>query len=207
MDGTMWDAVDSYAKIWNDTFDAEGVEHSAVTRHDLLRLMGSYLSDIMRELAPCVTDHEHFMRLLVKNETEMMPRLGGKLYPGVREVTRELSKHYRLFMVSNCGPDGLKTFARFAGLEDCFTDLLTHGGTGKSKAENIKDLIAKYDLKAPVYVGDTQGDADNTHRAGIPFVWAAYGFGHVTDPDATIHTFDELPEAISQLNAHATVCQ
>ena len=41
-------------------------------------------------------------------------------------------------------------------------------------------------LKNPVYVGDTQGDANACREAGIPFILAEYGFGDVPDPDARI---------------------
>lgn len=49
-------------------------------------------------------------------------------------------------------------------------------------------------LKSPVYVGDTQGDFQAAQYAGIPFVYASYGFGEVEAPDYTIGTFQELKE-------------
>ncbi len=200
MDGTLWDAVDSYAIIWNTTLDEAGIAHKTVTRDDLLGLMGSYLDDILAEIVPHPDHRKALLARLMDNETNMMPRLGGRLYPGVKEVIAELAKHYRLFMVSNCGVHGLDNFVEYTGLTPYFTDLLSHGATGASKAENIRTLIDRYDLKRPVYVGDTQGDADNATRAGIPTVWAAYGFGHIDHPAATIHSITELPEAIRSID-------
>lgn len=200
MDGTLWDAVDSYAVIWNDTLDEVGIEHEKVNREDLLKLMGSYLDDILEKLIPNVGQRAELLKRVMINEEKMMPRLGGTLYPHVRELIPELAKKYRLFMVSNCGPHGLENFVQYNGLEAYFTDLLSHGGTGRSKAENIKALIDKYGLKSPVYVGDTQSDADNARKADIPMVWTAYGFGEVADPDATIRAFEELPAAIREID-------
>ena len=200
MDGTLWDAVDSYAVIWNTTLDSEGIEHENVTRRDLLRLMGSYLDDILNELIPDVDSRAALLEKVMINEAEMMPRLGGTLYPGVKELIPELSKKYKLFMVSNCGVKGLENFVSYNGLEGCFTDLLSHGGTGRSKAENIRVLVDRYSLKSPVYVGDTQGDADSARQAGIPMIFTAYGFGTVQEPDAIIGSFDELPQAVEQVN-------
>ncbi len=54
----------------------------------------------------------------------MMPVLGGRLYPGVRETLEELSRNSRLFMVSNCGPDGIRNFLKFTGLGEIMTDHL-----------------------------------------------------------------------------------
>lgn len=36
MDGTLWDAVDSYAAIWNTTIVQLGVQVPPVTRHKLV---------------------------------------------------------------------------------------------------------------------------------------------------------------------------
>ena len=43
-----------------------------------------------------------------------------------------------------------------------------------------------------VYVGDTQGDADSAAVAGIPFIYASYGFGNVKKYDYSIEKFSDL---------------
>lgn len=201
MDGTLWDAVDSYATIWNVSFDTAGIPHKAVTRHDLLKLMGSYLDDILAQLVPDATKRADLLRLVMDNETRMMPELGGTLYPHVRELIPQLARQYRLFMVSNCGASGLDNFVTYNRLEPYFTDLLSHGGTGRSKADNIRTLVEKYGLRSPVYIGDTQSDGNSAHQAGIPVIWAAYGFGTIIDPDAVIHSFDRLPDVVRPYNS------
>ena len=40
MDGTLWDAVDSYVAVWNATFEAMGYRVS-VSRDELLLYMGT----------------------------------------------------------------------------------------------------------------------------------------------------------------------
>lgn len=47
-------------------------------------------------------------------------------------------------------------------------------------------------LRDVVYVGDTQGDADACRDAGVPFVFAEYGFGDVPDAKVRIKAFPEL---------------
>ena len=47
-------------------------------------------------------------------------------------------------------------------------------------------------IEEAVYVGDTQGDADACKEAGVPMVYAAYGFGNVEDECVTIQQFDQL---------------
>ena len=53
-------------------------------------------------------------------------------------------------------------------------------------------MIERNDLKSPVYVGDTQGDADSCAKAGVPFIFAEYGLGDVPDAKVRIAHFEEL---------------
>ncbi len=177
MDGTLWDAVDSYCAIWNRTLADCHVDAPAVTREVLVPLMGAPLDHMYRIFIGDRADYASFMRVLEENERTMMPVLGGRLYPGVRHTLETLAGRARLFMVSNCQADGLPNFVRYCNLEGLFTDLLSYGSTGLDKEMNIRHLIERYSLERPVYVGDTSGDLHSAHAAGIPFAWAAYGFG------------------------------
>ncbi len=54
--------------------------------------------------------------------------------------------------------------------------------------------MERNNLLSPVYIGDTEGDLKASRYAGIPFVFAKYGFGNVTDYDYVIEKFDDLLE-------------
>ena len=193
MDGTLWDAVPSYCAVWDATIEVLGVGRKKVDYDELVSLMGKPLNEIYDALiGDKYYDREKFLTLLFKNEDEMMPRMGGKLYDGVEDTLKNLQKSYKLFMVSNCSSDGMKNFLGFTKLRKYFTDTLTFGDTRVDKDVNIKRLIDTYGLKRAVYVGDIQRDADSTHAAGIEFVWAAYGFGNVKNADFQINSFAEL---------------
>jgi histidinol phosphatase-like enzyme len=43
-----------------------------------------------------------------------------------------------------------------------------------------------------IYVGDTAGDQKAAKAAGIPFVYARYGFGEVEEYDFAIDSFEEI---------------
>lgn len=196
MDGTLWDAVDSYSEIWNQVIDELHTPVAHVTRAQLEPLMGKTLDTIYATLVGDAADKSVFFELLTSRESELMPVIGGKVYPGVHETLRTLKNNgVKLFMISNCGAHGLPNFLTFTGLGDVMTDHLSLGQTGKSKTENILNLIKRYNLERPAYVGDTAGDRDYTHAASIPFIWAAYGFGHdVYGADYTINNIKELME-------------
>ena len=62
------------------------------------------------------------------------------------------------------------------------------------KGENIQLLMERNGVEGAVYVGDTQGDREAAELAGIPFVYAAYGFGDANGYDHRIERFDGLLE-------------
>ncbi len=196
MDGTLWDAVDSYATVWNNTLTSLGIHHH-ITRRELVDCMGLTLPVILERLIdPGQIDINHFLKELYINEEAMMPQLGGTLYPGVARGIGELSQKYRLFMVSNCSASGLDNFLSFTALKTYFADTLSNGETGLDKADNIGLLVERNRLQAPVYIGDTQGDSDQCRRAGVPFIHVTYGFGDCTDPFMQVDSFDALVKAL-----------
>ena len=190
MDGTMWDAVDTYAEIWNMAFEREGIEQR-ITRDDLLALIGTPIDDIMRHFVPAERV-EQLLKTIADLVVTELPRLGGKLYDGVQEGVAELAKHYRLFMLSNCNELELPIFVRYAGIEPYITDTLAYGNTRLRKAENMQLLAEKYHLQHPVYIGDTAGDCNEAHRAGVPFVWMSYGFGTTDRAQLQFDNFTDL---------------
>ena len=68
MDGTLWDAVDSYSEVWNETFRELGLKAEPVTRDRLMRTMGLPLDKILAIIAPDLADKDRFLKVLDKNE-------------------------------------------------------------------------------------------------------------------------------------------
>lgn len=192
MDGTLWDAVDSYCKIWDATFEQMGFKVDKIPRQTLLECMGLPIDEIFRRIVTINVDATKFLELLDENERDMMPILGGQLYNGVFDGIKRLASTYKLFMVSNCGADGLKNFLNFTQLEPYFVDTLTFGETHLSKTDNIKLIVSRNKLGSPVYVGDTQGDCDAAHQARLPMVFARYGFGSCCNAEFEVDTFSDL---------------
>lgn len=193
MDGTLWDAVDSYCAVWNAAIDRVCPRVERIGYDRLSRLMGTPLKEIYDRLIGTGCDYATFMDELLSQEQRLMPQLGGRLYPGVRETLTELARTHRLFMVSNCNAEGLPVFLEYTGLKPLFTDTISYGETGQEKDRNIALMVRRHGLEAPLYVGDTAGDCRCSHAAGVPFAWASYGFGTgVTDADYTLACISDL---------------
>ena len=197
MDGTLWDAVDSYCAIWNAAIDECCPQVSHVTRPQLQCLMGTPIENIYEVIVGKACDYDEFMKVLSRKEHELMPALGGRLYDGVYDTLKELSKTLRLFLVSNCTAFGVPNFMRTTGLAPFFTDGISYGDTGFEKDRNNRIIIDRYGLKTPLYVGDTQGDCRSAHAAGVPFAWASYGFGRdVTGEEYRLGSIRDLFEIV-----------
>lgn len=197
MDGTLWDAVDSYCKVWDTTAAELGVSRAPVQRDELVSLMGKPLKEIFVSLmGPYYSDRDTFMARLTDVENRLMPVLKGTLYPQVAETLAALKRRVKLFMISNCTGRGLDNFLTVNNLKQYFDGWLSYGETGVDKDINLLRLKEEYGLKRPVYVGDIQRDSDSSHAAGVEFVWAAYGFGIVDDADYRIDAFTELEEKV-----------
>jgi phosphoglycolate phosphatase len=103
-----------------------------------------------------------------------------------------------LFIVSNCQCGYIECFLGANGGAPFITDHLCADDTKREKAENIRILVERYGLKSPVLVGDTTSDSIAAEKAGIPFIYAKYGFGEqfgrgrVKDYRFFIDSFEEL---------------
>jgi len=195
VDGTLWDTTGLVAVAWNDAVRAEGFPSGEILPSTLRGLFGKPMDEIARTLFPnadkAALDRlmarccEYEDAILLKNQEDLC-------YPGVRETIPPLSRQKKLFIVSNCQCGYIEMFLRKTGLADCITDFECFGQTGKGKSENIRLVVERNHLEAPVYVGDTEGDHQAALEAGVPFVHAAYGFGTVSGCDRVIHAFSEL---------------
>jgi phosphoglycolate phosphatase len=56
--------------------------------------------------------------------------------------------------------------------------------------------MASHSITSVVYIGDTQGDLEAAEKAGIPFIFAAYGFGEPERWAAKIEHFSQLEEIL-----------
>lgn len=200
LDGTLWDSTEIICEIWNAVITQETGTPSRLTREHLLPLMGKTMEDIAAALFPGETKagQARLIGLCGEAENEVLSRQGAVLYDGLEETLRALSADHRLLIVSNCQDGYIQAFFKAHELEAYFSDFES-GRTGMPKWDNIRLIMERNGIKKAVYVGDTDGDQKAARLAGIPFVFAAYGFGSVSDPDGIIHNIKELPTCLRQL--------
>lgn len=195
MDGTLWDAVDTYAESWNIIFRQMNIDIH-VDRDKLEKMVGWEGKKVHAVIMPDF-DEEKRQRIYAKvNELrrELLPKNGGVLYDGVKEGLQELASKYKLYIVSNCAVGIIRLFMDWAGINEHIVDEIAHGTNQMPKHHNIRLLIERYHLKNPVYVGDTEGDGEQSRLAGIPFVFVSYGFGSTDVHDLKFDNFTDLAD-------------
>lgn len=197
LDGTLWDATEGICKTWNIILkEYSNVRTEPITVKELEGCMGLPMDKIAEKLFPNI---EYGLRMSLMDkccvlENEYLAKHGGRLFPKVLETLESLSNKYRLFVVSNCQVGYIESFFEGNGTGKYFTDILSYGETGLTKGENNKIIIERNNIKNAVYIGDTQGDRQSAIDAGIPFVYAEYGFGNVDEYDYKIKQFEDLLE-------------
>lgn len=195
IDGTLWDSREIVAKGFNRQLVAEGHADLCITAEDLKALFGktmTEIADIMLATLPRPDRYELMTRCMETEHAVMQEDPCQVGYPGVAETLTELAKRHRLFIVSNSQRGYPELTMEKLGIAHLFQGNLCFGDTGADKGTTIRTLMAKYGIEDAVYIGDTQGDYEASRLAGIPFVWASYGFGEPERFDAKIHAFTEL---------------
>jgi phosphoglycolate phosphatase len=195
LDGVLWDTNATCALGWNRVLARLGIAHREIVADDIRAVCGQphpeavrrVFPDLPRDQIQAIADHTQ------GEDVRLIAERGGELFPGVRELVPALRERLPLAIVSNCQSGYIEVFLETSGLGDYFVDFECWGNTGRSKGDNLRAVIERNRLRAPLFVGDTEGDREAARANGVRFVWARYGFGHATDFDHAIEHFGDLP--------------
>ena len=195
IDGTLWDSRALVAEGYNIQLEREGLSHLAVNAEMFLPLFGKIMTEIADIIFPSIPAPERYalMERCMDTENVHLQNNPCKIgYPGIRETMEKLAEKHRLFIVSNSQQGYPELCIRKLGLEKLISGHLCFGDTGTTKGQTIKTLMERYSISSAIYIGDTQGDYEATLEAGIPFLWADYGFDTPAGFDLRIHTPRDL---------------
>ena len=195
IDGTLWDTLKVAAASYNRQMEEDGYGHLAVTAQQLQTLFGRTpweIADIIFDSVPAPRRYRLIDDCTARSLRDFVTDTTLTSYPKVRQTLEKLAKDHRLFIVSNSELGYPELVIEKLGLEGLIEGHLCHGDTLKSKGQTLKILMERYGLEEAVYIGDTQGDYEATVEAGIPFIWAAYGFGTPDSCMAKIDQFEDL---------------
>lgn len=203
IDGTLWNTTGVVAEAWNKAIADCGFDAAQTTASGLQKEFGKPMNVIADDLWPNLTQEQKNILMeqcCVREQEAIESNAKDITYPAVRDTIKALAKKFNLYIVSNCQAGYIELTMEKNGIADFISDHECYGNTGLGKADNLRLLVERNAIKAPVYVGDTQGDADACREAGVKFVWASYGFGSVKDFAAKIDRFDQLLDLLQNLD-------
>lgn len=194
IDGTLWDATHEITKAYNEVLKRVNDTYPLITDEMMAGIMGFLPEEIADTFFPYLSKEKRMVLLeqCFENENKHLAKHGGTLYPDVIHVLDLLSKQYNLYIVSNCQDGYVDALFTVHPIRDYFIDFECSGRTGLKKSDNIRLIMERNQMKQAIYIGDTQKDMIASKEAGIPFIYAAYGFGEVDSYDEIITSFKDL---------------
>ena len=196
LDGTLWDASAAITLAFQRAKASVDYVENDVTLAQVRAVTGQPYEVAHEQLFPGipVARLAEFRALCAHQELAAARQPGGIIYPAADATLRYLrGRDYRLFIVSNCQLGYVEAFFDNSQLGHYFEGHQCFGTKRLPKAENICEIVARYDLRAPVYVGDTPGDQTASQAAGVPFIFATYGFGRIEAAAAPLR-IDQLAD-------------
>ena len=195
IDGTLWDSTSLVAKAYQKSFKTHGIDEDRVSPYILKKLFGRPMDEIFDELLPDIPEatRRDAQKAAIAFEDSILENDPCDIFfPDVKDTIKALSEKKPLFIVSNCQKGYIELVMEKGDFREFIKDFECFGNNGLTKAENIRLVIKRNELKSPVYVGDTEGDRLSCKEAGIPFIFASYGFGSPLYFDEKIDSFTDL---------------
>ena len=202
VDGTLWDSAKPVAESWTLMLERRYPELARIiTSDDIYRNMGKTMDAIGADLFPGLAPdkRDEVMDACMRYENEYLADHPGVTYPNMKETLAALSREYGLYIVSNCQEGYIEALMAACGIASYISDTECFGATGRPKGDNIRLVMERNGLEKCLYVGDTAMDQEAAGKAGIPFVFASYGFGQASGADAVIGSLVELPQAVKEI--------
>jgi|GEM_PF-5116926 len=104
-----------------------------------------------------------------------------KLFPGVYNGLKELSKDNILFIATNKPQKVTNKILTTLGVFDLFQDIKTIDlGGVHNKSDMVKDIMLQNNIIKGVVIGDSQDDYMAAIDNQLDFIFCSYGYGSVT---------------------------
>lgn len=202
LDGTLWNPTTGIFHTWQKVINRYPGLREPLSQDEITECMGLNTTEIENKLFPSASPQlrSQIMQECNAEEHYFLQQAGKMLYPGVEETLAYLASRYKLAIVSNCEIGYIECFLSINKLEKYFSEYLSFGDTGKAKGENILTVLKRLESKRAIFVGDTSIDGTAANFAGLPFIFARYGFGmNMMKPIYWDYAIDKLPELIPLL--------
>ena len=202
IDGTLWDSRAIVAEGYNDYLREIGRPDLQVDAEYLKTLFGktmTEIADIMLDSIEVPRRYDVMLGCMAREDEFLHNDPCDIAFPGVKETLEKLKENYRLFIVSNAQCGYPELMMDKLGIRHLFEGWMCFGDTNLPKGDTIRILMERHGIEDAIYIGDTQGDLEASEKAGIPFIFCAFGFGSPDHWDARLDDFRQLPHVLNQM--------
>ena len=214
LDGTLIDTVPGIARAVNDVLQTADCPPVAVERvagmvGDGVRVLLERAFAAGGRVVGAGELDRHAIRLSALLEAD--PPTPSDVFPAVSDVLQQLDEDgVALGVCTNKPESPARAALQACGLE-VLIGAVVGGDTLRERKPSPEPLLAAIGAlgAAPgrsVMVGDNHNDVGAARAAGVPVVAVTYGYTHGRaedlDADALIDRFDDLPQALAQIEAN-----
>ena len=200
LDGTLWEVSDNTYESVNEV--CKKYKINCVSKDIVISCFGLDKNDTSLKYFPAL-DKDFRLKLMDEIALVNIDKLklsGGNIYDGVKDTLELLSKKYDLYIVSNtANNEYIDAFLDGNNVRKYFKDYIAASSINISKSDAIKKIIDNDNINRAIYVGDTIYDLEASKDAGIPFIWAKYGFGKSINTNYCIDKFSDISLIIDKV--------
>lgn len=201
VDGVLLDSFEANYQFYKALFLKAG--HKPPTRKEYSPTFYLTMADTITHCLKS-KDHKEINRLFEMGRSGKVeyPKNSLKIPKHAAATVIQLSKQYKLGIVTSRLKGGLFKKPKLAKLEPCFQAVVAFEDTKKHKPNPEPLLLAARKLKTSpkdcVYVGDAEVDIQAAKAANMKIVF--YSKRKLPGADAYTNSFKELPQIIKSLN-------
>ncbi len=200
LDGTLWETDKITYKTVNAVLKKE-IENKEISMDTIKATMGCTFEETAEMYMPYFEKEkrEKILDEMLWLNAQILSEFGGNVYRNLEKTLINLKGSYKLAIVSNCADGYIESFLSSAKLQEYFVDYMAAAKYKISKAEAIKRVMERNNIKDAIYVGDTSRDYEASQLANIDFIQAKYGFGNDLKTEHSINDIIELPELLETI--------
>lgn len=197
LDGTLWETIEA-TYIAANIIVEKHKELKKISKETIIKGMGLSTQENATNYIPYIPAKQgiKYMKEISQKTSEIINEKNVVIYDGVIETLKELSKEYKIGIITNNRDEYAKTFLNITKLKEYFTDYMGSASYNITKGEAIKQMVKKYNEKENYYVGDIKKDQEATMYAGIKFIHAKYGFEPNLKSELSIKKIQDLPKIL-----------
>ena len=170
-DGTIADSLEAIVNITN-TF-SERYKFRKITLDKIEDLRNKSFTQVFKDVGLKFVKAPFLIRRVKKEFEHEIDNI--KIYPGIKPVLKELSKTYKLGILTNNTKKNVESFLLKNDLE-MFSLIYDAGFFSKARKLKRISRIEKIPLDKIIYVGDEIRDIKACKKAGVQIIAVTWGF-------------------------------